>query len=103
MERMEIAGPVWENHCKHSTEDYVCSFWLSNSTAGNWQEKYDLYVYKGSYAPQDTCIRYGNAGEDYYSVGPVTGLFTSSMTIYDEAKRLLLAKGQFLWIKELTK
>ena len=94
--------PYFQNHCNHLPNEYVGSaqFWRG---AGN-ADKLDVYIHGDD---QEVCIRTGNRGGAYASVGTVadlimacawnnTSLYRAALAIIDKTCELRIKKIQLL-------
>jgi hypothetical protein len=83
--------PIFENHCNHSKESYVGSFFFDG-----W---HDVYVFPNPRYDKigEVCIRYGNEGSEYISPGGITG-FMENQTLMPE---YIIAKAMIgIWLKK---
>ena len=96
--------PQWIDHCGHNkSEDVyigtfdVCHIWEDDDGKGQWREEtYDMYLYEGSLGTE-VCLRYGNEGSEYCSIGTLDNLWRAKSNHYQCAREVLLLKGSLAY------
>ena len=89
------------NHCKHTDDEYICSFSVFES--GDNIKRYDLYVFQHG-KKQEVCIRYGDEPEEYMSmsdIGHFLSISSRLSPVYIKAAQLLLEAGTVTYRKEV--
>lgn len=101
-----IHGPVWQDHCEHGLDAYVCSFTVTRASGGVFtQKEYDLYLFDQPTMGTEVCIRYGNKDSEYISPGRLGDFMSSSgwhNPEYREAQRILKDLGTLTWTPKIT-
>ena len=91
-----LSGQQFENLCEHPQECYLGSFqYVCN--VGDTPLRADVYVYTDFMSAQQVCLRVGNEGSDYVTVGTVLDLLIRAQQIdasllYQYAAALIDAK-----------